>query len=123
MKITYKQIKSFSPCYKPGSIGIMSDYEATIPDFINEYRYKVNNLSDIMWTLCRHDFMTDKELRLFAVWSARQVQHLMTDQRSFAALDIAEKYANGNATQYAKLYLRSTRFTVSGWLPVLHIFC
>jgi len=99
MKITYKQIKSFSPCYKPGSIGIMSDYEATIPDFINEYRYKVNNLSDIMWTLCRHDFMTDKELRLFAVWSARQVQHLMTDQRSFAALDIAEKYANGNATQ------------------------
>ena len=41
----------------------------------------------------------DKELRLYAVWCARQVQHLMTDKRSLDALDVAERFANGEATQ------------------------
>jgi len=40
----------------------------------------------------------EKEMRLYAVWSARQVQHLMKDKRSIAALDVAERYANGLAT-------------------------
>lgn len=40
----------------------------------------------------------DREWRLYAVWCARQVQHLMTDPRSFAALDVAERFANGQAT-------------------------
>ena len=41
----------------------------------------------------------EKELRLYAVWCARQVQHLMADQRSLDALDVAERFANGEATQ------------------------
>ena len=41
----------------------------------------------------------DRESRLFAVWCARQVQHLMEDQRSIDALDVAEKFANGKATE------------------------
>ena len=41
----------------------------------------------------------DRELRLFAVWCARQVQHLMQDERSIKAIDVAEKYANGLATE------------------------
>jgi hypothetical protein len=40
----------------------------------------------------------DREARLYAVWCARQVQHLMTDPRSLAALDVAERHANGEAT-------------------------
>ena len=40
----------------------------------------------------------DRELRLFAVACARQVQHLMTESRSIAALDVAERFANGEAT-------------------------
>ena len=39
-----------------------------------------------------------REWRLFAVWCARQVQHLTTDPRSIAAIDVAERYAYGNAT-------------------------
>ena len=42
---------------------------------------------------------TDKQLRLIAVKCARQVQHLMTDQRSLNALDVAERFTNGEATQ------------------------
>ena len=42
--------------------------------------------------------LSDKQLRLFAVRCARRVQHLMTDPRSIAALDVAERYAHGEAT-------------------------
>ena len=56
-----------------------------------------NNLSDALWAL-RAVEGYDREIRLYAVWCARQAQHLMTDQRSIAALDVAERYAHGNAT-------------------------
>jgi len=42
--------------------------------------------------------LSDKQLRLFAIRCARRVQHLMTDPRSIAELDVAERYANGEAT-------------------------
>lgn len=42
--------------------------------------------------------LTDAQLRLFAVRCARRVQHLMTDPRSIAALDVAERHAKGEAT-------------------------
>jgi hypothetical protein len=42
--------------------------------------------------------LSDKQLRLFAVRCARRVQHLMTDPRSIAALDVAERHANRQAT-------------------------
>ena len=44
------------------------------------------------------DGLTDAQLRLFAVRCARRVQHLMTDPRSVAALDVAERHAKGEAT-------------------------
>ena len=56
-----------------------------------------NGLDDALWALGAVDGH-DRELRLFAVWCARRVQHRMTDQRSLAALDVAEQYANGLAT-------------------------
>lgn len=52
----------------------------------------------LMWVATREGVLTDVELRRFAVWSARQVQHLLTDERSLNALDVAERYANGAAT-------------------------
>ena len=57
-----------------------------------------NGIDDALWCL-RAVYDHDKEIRLFAVWCARQVQHLMTDQRSVAALDVAERFANGDATK------------------------
>jgi hypothetical protein len=52
----------------------------------------------LLWVATRRGVLTDRELRLFAVWSAHQVQHLMTDTRSLAALDVAERHANGEAS-------------------------
>jgi hypothetical protein len=56
-----------------------------------------NGIDDALWC-CRAEPQHSKEWRLFAVWCARQVQHLMTDPRSIAALDVAERHANGQAT-------------------------
>ena len=56
-----------------------------------------NGLDDALWCL-RAVTGHDREIRLHAVWCARQVQHLMTDPRSIAALDVAERHANGEAT-------------------------
>ena len=56
-----------------------------------------NGLDDALWC-CIAEPQHEKEWRLYAVWCARHVQHLMTDQRSIHALDAAERYANGNAT-------------------------
>jgi len=49
----------------------------------------------------------DRTLRLFAVWCARNTPlgdgrktgDLLTDPRSLAALEVAERYAHGNASQ------------------------
>jgi len=56
-----------------------------------------NGLDDTLWCL-RTVPEHNKEWRLFAVWCARKVQHLMKDPRSLAALDVAERYAEGRAT-------------------------
>ena len=57
-----------------------------------------NGLDDALWCL-RAVKGRDREIRLFAVWCARQVEHLMTDQRSKDALNVAERFANGDATE------------------------
>ena len=56
-----------------------------------------NGLDDALWALQAVEGK-DKEIRLFAVACARDVQHLMTDQRSIDALNVAERYAQGEAT-------------------------
>ncbi len=58
---------------------------------------KSNGIGDALWC-CRSAPEHDREWRLFAVWCGRQVQHLMSDPRSIDALDVAERYANGAAT-------------------------
>ena len=59
-----------------------------------------NGLDDALWALraCEQTPEMVRAERLFAVWCARQVQHLMTDVRSIDALDVAERHAHGNAT-------------------------
>jgi hypothetical protein len=57
------------------------------------------NADDRIWVATRKGVLTDRELRLFACWCARQVWHLLTDKRSRNAVEVAEQYANGNATE------------------------
>jgi len=57
-----------------------------------------NGIKDALWA-CRTVPEHDREWRLFAVWCARQVQHLITDQRSHDAINVAERFALGAATK------------------------
>ena len=51
-----------------------------------------------IWIATRPGVLTDRELRLFACWCCRQIWHLLTDERSRHAVEIAELYAEGKAT-------------------------
>lgn len=53
----------------------------------------------LIWVATRKGVLTDKELRLFACWSVRQVWHLLTDERSRKAVEVSERFANGEASQ------------------------
>jgi len=57
-----------------------------------------NGFMDALWCL-RAVKGRDREIRLFSVWCARRVEHLMEDKRSIKALHVAERFANGDATQ------------------------
>ena len=72
-----------------------------------------NGLNDALWCLRAVDGY-QREMRLYAVWCARQVQHLLTDPRSGAALDVAERHANGEATD-AELAAAWTAASGAAW--------
>lgn len=96
--ITLNKIRAHRPCESgwktllKAKADIGMDDEFPLADVIDS-----NGLDDTLWCLrCLPEH--DKTWRLFAVWCARQVQHLMTDQRSIDALDVAERHAHGLAT-------------------------
>jgi len=82
------------------------DYALTQPTMIAVW----DNCPSVEWLLwiCRKVKVKpdDRTLRLFAVWCARNTPlvdgrktgDLITDPRSLAALEVAERYANGLAT-------------------------
>lgn len=89
-----KTINSWEPCYPPTKY-LPEDWSGTVLDILDHKEIPFN---DKLWVICRTDLVSEKLMRLFAVWCARQVQHLMADKRSLDALDIAEQFANGVAT-------------------------
>ena len=100
MKTTLNKIRKFSPC-ESGWVKLLKHIGKTQADDEPLPLLAVlesNDLDAALWCLRAVDGH-DKEKRLFAVWCARQVQHLMTDPRSIAALDVAEGFANGEATR------------------------
>ena len=96
---TLKKIRACSPC-ESGWTQLLKHLGKTTADdepLPFSVILESNGLDDALWC-CRAAPEYDREWRLFAVWCARQVQHLMTDKRSIEALDVAERFANGLAT-------------------------
>lgn len=52
-----------------------------------------------VWIATREGVMSDRDSRLFACWCVRQVWKLLNDERSKRAIEVAEKFANGEATK------------------------
>lgn len=72
-----------------------------------------NGLEDALWALSCVPSV-DRDARLFAVWCARQVEHLMADPRSKAALGVAERFANGEATEEERDAAWSAAWSAAG---------
>ena len=91
---TINDIRLWEPCYDPERY-LPEGWEGNVADILRKNEIPAQ---DRLWVVCRKGLISDKILRLFAVWCARQVEHLMTDERSIRALDVAEAYANGVAS-------------------------
>jgi hypothetical protein len=57
--------------------------------------FPANNL---IFVATQSGILSNKEIRLFAVSCCRMIWHLITDHRSREAINVSEKFANGEAT-------------------------
>ena len=94
---TLNKIREHSPC-REGWEKLLTSLGKTKADD-EHLSFKTilesNGLEDAIWALRSIDA---PEVRLFAVRCVRQIQHLISDERSLNALDVSEMYAVGNAT-------------------------
>ena len=98
MNTTLNRIRSHGPCADRWAklLKGLGKTEADDKPLALTRILKVNGLEDAIWALrCIDD---QAQVRRYAVWCARQVQHLMTDPRSLAALDVADRHADKQAT-------------------------
>jgi hypothetical protein len=96
--LTYKDLRSYGPCYDPAERGYCTpDWTGNALDILRNEAVPAN---DRLWLVCRAELIDARTLRLFAVWCARQALALVDDPDplSVAACDVAERYANGEAT-------------------------
>lgn len=99
IKTTLNRIRTHNPC-KSGWETLLKNKgkaQAGDEDFPLSDIVESNGLADAFWCLRCHP-EHDNLWRLYAVWCAEQVKHLMTDARSISALEVAKRHAQGRAT-------------------------
>ena len=97
---TLNRIREHSPCEDGwtnllAGLGKTSADDAALP-FTTIL--EINGLDDAHWC-CRAEPQHEKEWRLLMVAYARRVEHLSTHPSVKNAIDVAERYANGKATE------------------------
>ena len=95
-QFTIKDLRKLSPCYDPTKY-LPEDWQGTVLDILNVTECPAK---DRLWVVLHKEFMTDKQLRLFAVWCARQSLAIPGNESEVCSntCDVAERYANGEAT-------------------------
>jgi len=99
---TLKQIRSHSPCedgYKKlvKSLGGVCKYGEDTPLTFKQI-YESNGYDDTLWCMRAADEKWYPLWRHFACDCADDVRHLMTDERSKKAIDVARLHADGLAS-------------------------
>lgn len=99
--ISNKIIRKLCPCYDPSEVVKDENEELPVKEWVVKYRDLVKDKSDIIWLLCNKLYMSSKDMRLFAVWCAKEALKLVKspDQRSIEACNVVERYAKGEATK------------------------
>lgn len=96
---TLNRIKACNPCDDGWQAGLQAAGKTEPDDEPIGYEAILDavGIEKALWC-CRAEKQHSNLWRRYAVWCTRQVQHLMTDERSIAALDVAERHANGEAS-------------------------
>jgi hypothetical protein len=96
---TLNRIKACNPCNDGWQLGLRAAGKTEPDDEPISYEAILDavGVEQALWC-CQAEKQHVNLWRLYSVWCARQVQHLMTDERSIAALDVAERHAKGEAT-------------------------
>ena len=92
---TLKNIRDLNPCYDPIRY-LPEDWTGDVVDILEHPDIPP---IDKLWVV--EHWLDDRTLRLFAVWCAREALSLVEgpDPRSVEAVNVAEAYANGEATK------------------------
>lgn len=98
--ISNRIIRKLNPCYDPSEVVKDENEELPVKEWVAKYRNLVKDKSDIIWLLYNTLYMSEKDMRLFAIWCVREALKLIEnpDPRSIEACNVAEMYANGKAT-------------------------
>lgn len=91
--LTWADYEQYSPCYNPAER--YGEFTGSIIDILKDDRIPDD---DKIWAFTREGIVDDRTLRLFACRCVREVWHLLTDERSRNAVEVAERYADGLAT-------------------------
>jgi hypothetical protein len=96
--ITLNKIRAVSPCVAGWEKVLKAHkYLGMDTEFPLSSVLYSNNLYDTLW--CFYVLPEHIEIpKRFALWCARDVQHLITDEICINVLDVAERYLDGNAT-------------------------
>ena len=100
MITTLNKIRSYKPC-ESGWVKLLKHLGKTKADNAPLSFLTIldsNELDETLWCLraAPDDWMSN--FRMYAIWCAKQVEHLMVDERSKNALVVAQNHALGLAT-------------------------
>lgn len=101
--LTIPMIRAMEPCVDP-TIYAPEDWTGTVLDVL-----KMESVSDnhALWLACQFGVLPERTRRLMAcafvrhtpIGDGRTVWDLLTDERSKNAVEVAERYANGQVTE------------------------
>ena len=97
MNLTINDIRSWDPCYDPSEV-LPENWQGTALDIL---RMEEVPAADRLWVVLREECIPARVLRLFAADCARRSLARVEnpDPASLAACDVAERFANGQATE------------------------
>ena len=100
MQTTLSAIRKHSPCSSGWAKLLKTLNKTQADDEPLEFSVILtsNGLADAIWCLRALDGK-DKEIRKFAIFCARQNYHLLTDERSRKAIEVAEAFVNDDASK------------------------
>jgi hypothetical protein len=95
-QFTINDIRSWKPCYDP-SRHLTESWKGNAVDILENRDIP---FQDRLWVVLRTELVSERTMRLFAVWCYRQTLVFLPDQdkRCIEAANVAEKFANGEAT-------------------------